>query len=131
RDDVQHEADLLPARRADPVAGQQQLERVLHRDTAWETDRADDRRHTELDLREPELGPFAREDEVARGDRGEAVAEAVAVDRRDRRLPQLETALERVDRRDLPERPRPRARGTGAVVEVGARAERAAGAGDD
>ena len=63
--------------------------------------------------------------------RGQPVAEAVAGDRRDRRLPELEPALERVDRRDLPERARPLPHRAAPVLQVGADAERAAGAGDD
>ena len=55
----------------------------------------------------PNSADVRRDHEVAARHRRQPVAEAVAVDRGDRRLPELEPALERVDRRDLPEAARP------------------------
>ena len=78
------------------------------------------------DLGKAELGALARDHEVAPRHEREPVAEAVAVHRRDHRLEDLPAALERVDRRLLPERAGELAGRAGAVAQVGARAERRA-----
>ena len=79
----------------------------------------------------PNSACFARDDEVAPRHQREPVPEAVAVHRGDHRLEDLPAALERVDRRLLPERARELAGRPGAVAHVGARAERLARAGHD
>ena len=95
-------------------------------------DRADDGRHAEAHLREPELGSLARDDEVAPAHQREPVPEAVAVDRGDHRLEDLPSALEGVRRGLLPERSGEVAHGVAApALDVSAHAERLPGAGHD
>src|ERR1700730_14413372 len=115
----------------DSVTGEKQLHGVLPVDPLRQSYRPDDGGEPEADLGEAEFRPLAGDDEVAPGDQGEPVAQAIAVDGGDDRLVDLPSALERVDRGLLPERPGEFARGPGTVPHVASGAERRARSGDD
>src|SRR5205823_6375495 len=90
RDDSIHEPHLLRPRRLNPVAKEQELHRRTEADNLRRADCPDNRGYAELDFAPLEHRPIRRDPEVAGKSEREAGAEAMAVDRGDRRLPELD-----------------------------------------
>src|SRR5580704_9960039 len=103
-DDPPDQSHRMGSLRVDALAGEQELHGIRPVDALWQAYRCDDRRHSEVDLRQTKLGSVTGDDEVTPGRQREPVTKAVAVHRRYDRLEDLPAALEGVQRRLLPER---------------------------
>ena len=124
RHDTGDDADLTGALGVDALAGEQQFHRRLPADALGQALGTDDRRDAQAHLGEPERGPLAGDHEVAPGDQGQPVAQAVPVHRGDHRFVDLPAALEGVDGGLLPERARELAGGIARGPDVCSGAER-------